>query len=60
MNINTKYDCSDIDWQVVSDTLKSVGMAYDEPEKHERAFEASHTRVFLYDSETLIGFGRAI
>lgn len=60
MNLILQYDCTDIDWQTVSGTLKSVGMAYHEPEKHKKAFEASHTTVFVYDSEKLIGFGRAI
>ncbi len=60
MNLITTYDCTDIDWQTISETLKSVGMAYYEPEKHKKAFQASHTTVFVYDVKTLIGFGRAI
>lgn len=60
MEIRIQYDCKDIDWQIVSDTLKSVGMAFFEPEKHKRAFEASHTTVFVFDAEKLVGFGRAI
>ena len=35
-------------------------MAHHEPDVHKRAFEASHTTVFLYDADRLIGFGRAI
>jgi ribosomal protein S18 acetylase RimI-like enzyme len=35
-------------------------MAYDEPDVHRRAFEASHTTVFVYHADRLIGFGRAI
>lgn len=53
-------DCSRVDWQAVADSLKKVGMAYHEPEVHKRAFEASHTTVFIYDKLQLIGFGRAI
>lgn len=60
MKLTTNYECTDIDWQTISETLKSVGMAYFEPEKHKQAFEASHTTVFIYDSDRLIGFGRAI
>ena len=60
MKINTKYDCKGINWQTISDTLKSVGMAFYEPKIHKKAFEASHTTAFIYDSEKLIGFGRAI
>jgi ribosomal protein S18 acetylase RimI-like enzyme len=60
MKIEVKYECKNIDWKQISDTLKSVGMSYYEPEIHKKAFEASHTTVFLYDSKKLVGFGRAI
>lgn len=45
---------------MVSGMLKSVGMAYHEPDVHKRAFEASHTAVFVYHAEMLVGFGRAL
>lgn len=35
-------------------------MAYHELEVHKRAFEASHTNVFIYEESQLVGFGRAI
>jgi ribosomal protein S18 acetylase RimI-like enzyme len=60
MEIDIKCDCLNVDWETVSETLKRVGMAYDEPDVHRRAFEASHTTVFVYHSTQLIGFGRAI
>ena len=60
MKIEVKYECKNIDWKQVSDTLKSVGMSYYEPEIHKKSFEASYTTVFLYDSKKLVGFGRAI
>jgi ribosomal protein S18 acetylase RimI-like enzyme len=60
MEISVKNDCSGVNWQTVSETLKSVGMAYHEPEKHRKAFEASYTKVFLYKDDKLVGFGRAI
>jgi ribosomal protein S18 acetylase RimI-like enzyme len=60
MEIDIVYDCSETDWKVVSETLKRVGMAYEEPDVHKRAFEASHTAVFVYKDSQLIGFGRAI
>ncbi|MGE4557776.1 MAG: GNAT family N-acetyltransferase, partial [Desulfovibrionaceae bacterium] len=44
----------------VADVLKRVGMASYAPEVHARAFEASHTTVFVYDDGKLVGFGRAI
>jgi ribosomal protein S18 acetylase RimI-like enzyme len=60
MEVDVKQDCAGVDWKAVSDTLKSVGMVYDEPDVHRRAFEASHATVFVYHADLLIGFGRAI
>jgi GNAT superfamily N-acetyltransferase len=60
MELNIRYDCSDVNWEDVSETLRRVGMSYGEPEMHRRAFEASHTTVFAYHEGQLIGFGRAI
>jgi ribosomal protein S18 acetylase RimI-like enzyme len=55
-----KNDCSGVDWKTVSETLKRVGMTYDDPGMHKKAFEASHTAVFVYHAGRLVGFGRAI
>ncbi len=60
MEVDIRYTCSDVDWGLVSETLKRVGMAHHAPETHRRAFEASYTTVFLYHGPRLIGFGRAI
>ena len=60
MELDIKQDCADVDWKAVSNTLKSVGMAHYEPDVHKKAFEASHTTVFIYHANRLIGFGRAI
>ena len=60
MNLSTTFDCSGVDWSIVSRTLKRVGMAYCEPDVHRRAFENSHTSVFVYDGDQLVAFGRAI
>jgi len=60
MSIRYQYDCSNIDWDAVSEILKTVGMTYYDGEKHKRAFEKSHTVVFAFDGDKLIGFGRAI
>lgn len=35
-------------------------MAYHDPDVHKRAFEASHTSVFVYEDSQLLGFGRVI
>ena len=55
-----RFDCSEVDWNIVSETLERVGMAYYEPDVHKRAFENSQVTVFFYHSDHLIGFGRAI
>ena len=60
MEVDVKQDCAGVDWKAVSETLKRVGMAYYEPDMHRKAFEASHTTVFVYHAGRLIGFGRSI
>ncbi|WP_027623005.1 GNAT family N-acetyltransferase [Clostridium lundense] len=60
MKLRIQCNCSNIDWNCVSDILKKVGMAYFEGEVHKKAFENSYTVVFVFDDEKLIGFGRAI
>ena len=60
MNIKIQYNCLDINWNDVSNILKEVGMAYFEGEVHKKAFENSHTVVFAFENDKLIGFGRAI
>ncbi len=60
MDIEVKFDCSGVDWEIVSDTLRDVGMAYFEPSLHRRAFKNSYVTVFVYQENRLIGFGRAI
>ena len=60
MQYTITTDCAGVDWQAVSGTLRRVGMAWHDPDVHKRAFEASHTAVFVYDQTRLIGFARAI
>lgn len=60
LELEIRMDCEGVDWAAVSNTLKTVGMGYHEPEVHRRAFEASHTTVFVYLADRLIGFGRAL
>jgi ribosomal protein S18 acetylase RimI-like enzyme len=60
MNLRITFDCTGVDWGIVSSTLKRVGMSYCEPELHRKAFENSHTSVFVYDGDRLVGFCRAI
>ena len=48
MELEFKNDCTGVDWQMVSDTLRLVGMAYHRPENHKKAFESSNAVVFVY------------
>lgn len=60
MDLDITLHCANVDWQVVYATLQRVGMAHYSPEIHRKAFEASHTTVFVRYGGQLIGFGRAI
>jgi len=60
MNIRLQHDTVNVDWNLVVDILQKVGMAYHSCEIHKRAFGNSHTVVFAFDNEALVGFGRAI
>lgn len=60
MNYTLQLDCSNIDWDHVSEALRLVGMAYYEGERHQLAFINSEAVVFVFDADVLIGFGRAI
>ena len=60
MELEIRKNCKGVDWKTVSETLKSVDMGYHEHDIHKTAFEASHTTIFVYHSDKLIGFGRAI
>ncbi len=60
MGLEITLDCSQVDWELVPQILKRVGMGYHEPDIHKKAFENSHTTVFVYRDGQLIGFGRAI
>ena len=60
MDIEIKLDCSGVDWELVSDILKNVGMGYHDPDLHKKAFENSYVTVFVYHDNNMIGFGRAI
>ena len=60
MNLKIQCNCININWDNVSEILKRVGMDYFEGEVHQKAFENSHTVVFAFEDNKLIGFGRAI
>ncbi|MCB2288301.1 GNAT family N-acetyltransferase [Clostridium sp. CS001] len=60
MDLKIQYNCLNVDWNDVPKILKEVGMSYFEGKVHKQAFENSHTVIFAFDHDKLIGFGRAI
>ncbi len=60
MDFEVKTNCSGVDWNTISDTLRNVGMAYYEPDLHKKAFENSYITVFLFHKNQIVAFGRAI
>jgi len=60
MNLRLQLDTTNVNWDLVVDILQKVGMAYHTNEIHERAFNNSHTVVFMFDEQNLVGFGRAL
>jgi len=60
MDVDISFDMGGVDWPLVADTLKQVGMAHYQPEVHRRAFAASLVTVFIRYEGQLVGFGRAI
>ncbi|WP_448873152.1 GNAT family N-acetyltransferase [Desulfobulbus propionicus] len=60
MDVEISFDSTAIDWGLVADTLKQVGMGHYTPEMHRKAFLASYTTVFVRYEGQLVGFGRAI
>ena len=60
MDLKFQTDCEGIDWELVPQLLKTVGMGFRTPEVHRIAFSGSASVVFAFDDDLLIGFARAI
>jgi ribosomal protein S18 acetylase RimI-like enzyme len=60
MELRLQFDTININWELVVIILKEANMANYTSEIHKTAFNNSHTVVFAFDGEKLIGFGRAI
>jgi GNAT superfamily N-acetyltransferase len=60
MDLRIRENCDHIDWNQVRADLKRVGMGYHRPELHQKAFSNSYCVVFIFDDESLVGFGRAV
>lgn len=60
MNLRIQNHCENIDWDAIPEILKTVGMGHITAEGHKKSFENSYAVTFVFDSDKLIGFGRAI
>ena len=60
MPLRFQYDCAAINWELIPEILKAAGMSFHDAAIHQRTFSSSASVVFVYDSQQLIGFGRAI
>ena len=55
MNLRIQLDTTNIDWDLVVDILQKAGMANRTAEIHQRAFNNSHTVVFVFDENMGVG-----
>jgi ribosomal protein S18 acetylase RimI-like enzyme len=60
MTINWSYSQEDVDWNELSALYVEAGMGNKAPADIKTAFSNSLFKCFLYDSDKLIGVGRAL
>ncbi|MFF2480310.1 GNAT family N-acetyltransferase [Paenibacillus sp. NPDC058071] len=60
MKLNIYNDCIDRDWERVAYLMRYFDLSDAPANTHQQAFENSYVVTFVYDDQTLIGFGRAI
>jgi len=60
MKLKFQNDCLGINWELVPQVLKTVGMSFHEADIHRKTFSVSAAVVFVFDDQQLVGFGRAI
>lgn len=60
MNYRIEFDCNKVNFEAVCEVIKKAGLATYPLELTKKAFENSYVTVFIFDSEKLIGTGRAI
>lgn len=62
INIDLRFqdNCNAIEWDEIPRLLKEVNMSSVSTEEHRISFENSYSVIFVFDSDMLIGFGRAI
>ncbi len=60
MSLKIYNDCLNRDWERVARIMSYFGLSDAPGTTHKQAFENSYAVTFVYDNESLIGFGRAI
>ena len=60
MVCQVQFDTNGVDWHEVSELLRLAGMAYYDGDIHKQAFSRSHTVMFVFHAEKLVGMGRVI
>ncbi|MDR1585756.1 MAG: GNAT family N-acetyltransferase [Prevotellaceae bacterium] len=60
MELRIESETENISWEQVVEVLRKAGMATRSVEIHKRAFNNSHSSIFVFDDEILVGCGRMI
>lgn len=54
------YTTENVDWLAVAELFRDVGWGERSPKEIQQAFAKSSFVIFIYDDETLVGFGRTM
>ena len=60
MEVRLQFNSHGVSWNQVAEILRINGMANYSADLHQKAFENSHTVVFAFEGDKLVGFGRAL
>lgn len=60
MDIQFKYDLSNINWQELADVYEKAPLGKRDVEQLKRAFEKSYKTCVVYDGDIIVGAGRVI
>jgi ribosomal protein S18 acetylase RimI-like enzyme len=60
LNLEWHYSQKDIDWEELSQLYKIAPLGDKKPEDLEKAFSNSIYKCFVYESEKIVGVGRAL
>ncbi|MFV0468946.1 MAG: GNAT family N-acetyltransferase [Dysgonomonas sp.] len=60
MNLRYQENWENVVWEDVPFLLEEVGMSFSEPDVHKISFQSSHSAIFVFDTNKLVGFGRML